>query len=183
MRADRDPKNLCSAGGNGEPELQASRRRPNRAPSRAAPQSWDRLRLDVGIADGHEVYSWVGATRFEDADVHKLIGGGQTNSGDFASALYSIFFEHPSMRFVGEKQIDSRRLFEYTYNTPLEISHYEISFGVGRFTIAYHGSVFLDPESGEVARVTSASEELQQSIGYCQVNRTTGLQPRAHRLR
>jgi hypothetical protein len=134
-------------------------------------ESWDRLRLDVGIADKHEVYSWVGASRFAEAGIQELAGGGQTNTGDFASTLFSVFSDHPSMRFQGETQVDGRRVFEYTYETPVETSHYQVRFIVGKLTTAYHGSVFLDPETADVVRVTTVSEELPLAIGYCQVSR------------
>ncbi len=135
-------------------------------------ESWDRLRLDVGIADQHEVYSWVGASRFEEAGITELVGGGQTSSGEFASTLYSIFLDHPSMRYVGEKQIGGRRVLEYSYQTPLEMSRYQIRIGSGgQFTTAYAGSVFVDPEARDVVRVTSRTAELVQSIGYCQMLR------------
>ena len=100
-------------------------------------ESWDRLRLDVGIAEKHEVYSWVGASRFAEAGIEELAGGGQTNTGDFASTIYSIFEDHTSMPFQAETELDGRRLFEYAYDTPVKMSHYQIKIIVGRYTTAY----------------------------------------------
>lgn len=135
-------------------------------------ESWDRLRLDVGIADKHEVYSWVGASHFEEAGISELVGGGQTNSGDFGSTLLVVFSDHPAMHFQGETQVGGRRLFEYTYETPVEMSSYTVRYGgVGQYTTAYRGSVFLDPEASDVVRVTEHSAELPSAIGYCQVIR------------
>ena len=39
--------------------------------------SWDRLRLEVAIINKREAYSWVGAKRFEDDDLQRLIGYGR----------------------------------------------------------------------------------------------------------
>src|SRR5580693_5471841 len=36
----------------------------------------DRLRLDVTVADGGEIFSWAGAGKFETHDVGELAGGG-----------------------------------------------------------------------------------------------------------
>jgi hypothetical protein len=131
--------------------------------------SWDRLRLDVAIADKQEVFSWVGAARFEERGLHELVGEGQTDTGSFGSLLLSIFEDHTSMPFQGERKAGGRTLFEYSYDTPKERSHYEVRVAMGQFITAYHGSVFLDPETGDVARVTAHSAELYEGTGYCQV--------------
>jgi hypothetical protein len=53
--------------------------RASNAGKRKVPLSlWDRLRVDVAIADKKEVYSWVGAERFEHDDLQQLVSGGQT---------------------------------------------------------------------------------------------------------
>ena len=132
---------------------------------------WDRLRLDVAIADKHEVYSWVGAAKFEENDLRQLVGGGQTVTGDFASLLLSVFEDHPEMRFEREQRIGGRRLFEYSYETPEESSHYQLQVSFLKFTIAYQGSVFLDPKTNDVVRMTARSAPLLEQTGYCEVTR------------
>ena len=42
---------------------------------------WDRLRVDVAIVEKHEVYSWVGAARFDENDLRQLIGARNTSTG------------------------------------------------------------------------------------------------------
>ena len=106
--------------------------------------TWDRLRLDVAIADKHEVYSWVGASRFDESDIRQLVGGGQTVMGDFGSLLLSIFDDHTTMRFLGERKVRERRLFEYSYETSVQSSDYRVRVGPEQFNTAYEGSVFLD---------------------------------------
>src|SRR5208337_2964305 len=66
-------------------------------------RSLDRLRVDVAIVDKREMYSWVGATQFEESDLSKLVGGGQTVMGDFGSLVLSVFNDHPSLRLEGER--------------------------------------------------------------------------------
>ena len=43
----------------------------------------DRFKLDVTISQGEEIFSWVGAQRFQSEDVDKIVGGGMTGTGDF----------------------------------------------------------------------------------------------------
>src|SRR5581483_7774488 len=51
----------------------------------------DRLRLDVALADGREIYSWAGAGKFEDGDIDELILEGPIGTGPFAAFLLGIF--------------------------------------------------------------------------------------------
>jgi hypothetical protein len=133
--------------------------------------SRDRLRIDVAIADKHEVYSWVGADQFEKDNLQELVGAGQTSMGDFGSLILSIFSDHASMHFEGERKDGPRRLFEYNYETPEALSHYQVKVSFVQFTTAYAGSVFLDPEKTDVVRVTAHSAQLPEQTGYCQSSR------------
>lgn len=132
-------------------------------------ESMDRLRLDVAIADKQEVFSWIGAARFESTDLRQLVGGGQAIVGDFGSMLLAIFAQHPSMHFERERKIGNQRLFEYSYQTPVDASQYYLRVGTQQITTAYEGSVFLDPVAADVVRVTVRSAVLPESTGYCQV--------------
>jgi len=143
----------------------------NQQSQRLAPVEWDRLRIDVAIADKQEVYSWVGAARFEETDLSKLVGGGQTTMGDFGSLVLSIFHDHPTMKLEGERRINGRRLLEFSYDTPEQLSHYEVRISFTKFTTAYSGSVFLDAETGDLVRITALSAELSQQTGYCRVSK------------
>ena len=132
---------------------------------------WDRLRLDVAIADKHEVYSWVGASKFEENELKQFVGGGQSVTGDFASLLLSVFEDHPLMRFEREERVGRRILFEYSYETPIGSSHYQLKVSFLQFTVAYQGSVLLDPKTSDVVRVTARSAPLPEPTGYCEVTR------------
>jgi len=131
--------------------------------------SWDRLRLDVAIADKHEVFSWVGAAKFEDHDLHELVGGGQTEIGDFGPFLLSVFYNHQSMRSQRMSTLHGQRLVEYSYETPLESSHYDVRVGSEVFTTAYDGSAFLDPTTRDLVRLTARSAPLPAQSGFCRL--------------
>src|SRR5271165_786011 len=143
----------------------------NQQSQRLALVLWDRLRIDVAIADRQEVYSWVGAAQFEETDLSKLVGGGQTTMGDFGSLVLSIFRDHPTMRFEGERKINGRRLLQFSFQTPEKESHYEVRISFLKFIAAYSGSVFLDAETGDLVRITALSDVLPEQTGYCQVSK------------
>jgi hypothetical protein len=133
--------------------------------------SWDRLRLDVAIADKDEVFSWVGAAKFDTGDLRELVGGGQTEIGYFGGFLSSVFNDHLFMQFQRMLAVHGRRLLEYSYETPLEDSHYQLRVGSDSalYTTAYAGAAFLDPSTHDLVRLTSNSAPLPEDTGYCQI--------------
>jgi len=51
----------------------------------------DTLRLEVAFVDGKELYSWLGAGKFEESNIAAFTKGGAIGSGLFASHARSIF--------------------------------------------------------------------------------------------
>ncbi len=52
----------------------------------------DRLRLDVGVSEGQEIYSWHGlSTLFSSAEVADVVRTGPISSGQFIGYLRNIF--------------------------------------------------------------------------------------------
>src|SRR5262249_49272092 len=71
----------------------------------------DRLRLDVTIAGGAEIYSWAGAGKFEDKEIDELVPPGAIGTGPFAATLLGIFeVRDPKFAFEGDISESGRRL-------------------------------------------------------------------------
>src|SRR5579883_2331030 len=61
------------------------------APDAAAHlEALDRLRLEVTVSDGREIYSWPGATRFDSRDVSDIIREGPIGTGSFGTHLLAV---------------------------------------------------------------------------------------------
>jgi hypothetical protein len=132
-------------------------------------RAWDRLRLDVAIADGKEMYSWAGAPKFEDDEIRKIAAYGAFGTGDFGPFLISIFGGSAKIRFIGERTVSGRRLREYSYEVPLERSQYAVRTPNGKpVTVAHHGSFLLDPKLNDITRLEVESEELPEQTENCQ---------------
>ncbi len=96
-----------------------ARRRLESFPSTLLLDTSDRLRLDVGLAGGREIYSWAGAARFEESEIDELIPEGATGTGPFATFLLSLFESvHPRFSFEGETTIDGKPILEYSFTMP-----------------------------------------------------------------
>src|SRR6516225_6872774 len=101
---------------------------------------WDRLRLDVAVVEGKNVYSWVGAPRFEGDTVEQTLnqfaGRGPLSSGDFGSYLNAIL-SSATITFKSEERAGQKRLLTYSYEMPLDRSRYSLNCEEGWVRTAY----------------------------------------------
>lgn len=135
--------------------------------SHAKPRGWDRLRLEVAIVDRENVFSWVGAPRFESGTLERLAGGGPLSSGDFGPFLHSIFSK-ASIVFQSEERTGNRRLLSYSFDLPLERSGYRVRANDGWILTAYSGTFVLDPEDADIVSLAVRTAELPASTSSCQ---------------
>jgi len=135
------------------------------------PESTDRLRLDVAVTDRGEIFSWAGASRFDEGHVDHVVREGPIATGAFGSLL-TVIFRTDAQKFtvVGPKVLDGRRVMEYTYDVPETTSHYRVTLldGVSRVRTAYSGSVLVDPDTADPVRLILRTAELPQASGSCQ---------------
>jgi hypothetical protein len=130
-------------------------------------KGWDRLRLEVAIADGQDVYSWIGAPKFEKDALEKLAGRGPLGSGDFGPFLSSIL-QRATVSFQKEEVVDGRRLLLFSYDMPLEQSRYYIKGDKGWLVTAYSGTLLLDPANSDIASMSVRSAEQSENKTVCQ---------------
>ncbi|HEY6307752.1 MAG TPA: hypothetical protein VI488_14975 [Candidatus Angelobacter sp.] len=128
---------------------------------------WDRLRLEVAIVEGKDVYSWVGAAKFEEGNIEQLAGRGPLGSGDFGTFLDSVF-RRSTISFQRGRVVNGRRLLEYSYDMPLGKSGYLVKTSSGWTPTAYSGTFLLDPGAADVVNLTVHTAELPESSPSCQ---------------
>jgi len=129
--------------------------------------STDRVRLEVSLAQGRELHSWPGATRFDARDVDALIRNGPVSTGAFGGYLASVF-EQPAVTFeyAGEQTANGRAMFEYRYRVPVEASRFEVRAATAWRPAAYEGSFQIDPESLELTQLMVRTRELPAGTGF-----------------
>lgn len=124
--------------------------------------SWDRLRLDVGIADNQEIHAWSGAPQFSENEVRRFAGGPFGN-GDFATYITEIFGGRATVKFQGKRTGEGRTLFDYTYEVPVQASGYHLQAGSTSIVTGYGGSLSLDPQTADLVELTVRTAELPAS--------------------
>ncbi len=148
------------------PELAEFKRTPG---YRLSPNSADRFRLDVRVGPDMEMYSWVGAGRFEDRSLQDLLGYGPTSTGSLGPVLTGIFgADAPEFQFEGVKTVHGLTAYAYSFRVPVEHSHHAFFWGGGQVTIAYEGTIYADPRTGAPVQLSVFVGGLPPETACCQ---------------
>jgi hypothetical protein len=156
--------------GNGRCEMVVAMRR--LSPAKGAMLLRDRLRLDVAVVDGGEIFSWAGARKFETHEIDKLVGG-VSGSGEFGGFLRSVFGDEPDqIRFLGRRN-DS---MAFDYNVPLEKSTYQYRTSGPQHTVPFRGSFLIDPTDAELEQLKVEVDQFAPADGACRAEHTMNYQ-------
>lgn len=135
--------------------------------------SLDRLRLDVAISRAGELYSWPGASRFDDEGIAGVIHDGPIGTGPFGSFLNMIFW-HDTRDFIyaGQRRVNGATALEYRFRVPEADSHYYVKLNDASVQEGYFGSVFVNPATSEIVRLTIETTGPAIDSGSCQSRST-----------
>ena len=117
--------------------------------------SRDRLHVEVGYFDGRQLFSWPGDGSFRFESLDEMVGGGASSTGDFGSFAASFLADSDpkSILFRGLEDSPGGQVAEYSYDVPVDRSHYAIKLIRRLEFSAYHGSMFVNVATGELQRV------------------------------
>lgn len=125
----------------------------------------DRLRLDVAVGETGDLYSWVGASRFDSDEVGQLVAQGMSASGEFSGLLTGVFGGGAGdFRFLGDRDTPSGKFPSYSFVTPLARSHYSYGTAGGPVTVGYHGTFVADPVSADLLQLRVEAENLPANV-------------------
>jgi hypothetical protein len=125
----------------------------------------DRLRLDVTVSAGAEIFSWAGAKKFETARAQDFGGGGLTSAGDFGRFPISIFGDAAETQFTGWEE----SVAVYRYRVPVAASGYEIAAGTRAVAMAYEGKFWIDSRNLELKRLTVEVPDPPRAARTCRI--------------
>ncbi len=111
--------------------------------------------------------------RYTETDYRAV--GGAVSSGEFGSLLREIFEKSSEAEFAWERwaTLRGRRMYVLRYRIEQPRSKWSIEYEkTMRITVGYRGLVFVDAETGMVARVTLEAEDIPPSFPIQQVSST-----------
>lgn len=128
----------------------------------------DRLRLDVAVSQGTEIFSWHGEDRFTSSDISKIIHNGPQTSGQFVGFLRNIF-QTPGVQFNfnGSSQLNGRTVYNFGYVVQLLRSNYFVKGREEGTVLPYHGDFSVDAETFDLVRLDIIADQVPLSSGIC----------------
>jgi hypothetical protein len=133
-----------------------------RAPASHRFNPVDRLRLEVALSDGKELFAWPGSDKFGEVSLEQLVPSGTTASGHFASLVSNIFlYPLASLASAGETVLDGTRAIRYSYFVP---TGYTIRTESGSATVGYHGSLFVDAQTLDLLRLEAVADGIPPAL-------------------
>lgn len=125
----------------------------------------ERVRLQVGIIAGKELFSWPGTASFERDDPHAIVGGGLTGTGDFGGFSRAVFGSDSTVMTSGEEEVRAgMRAILFRYSIPRSASGYVLRSGSHSAIVDYGGSFWVDPESGRVTALEVEADSRRNQI-------------------
>ena len=139
--------------------------RSRRKPGGARFEPVDRVRLEVALVEGKEVFGWPGGDKIAESEITNLVGG-TIGNGDFALFLKSIFQgSGGAFHSAGETTLDGKRAVRFNYVIPLAASGYHLRVPPREALVPYHGSFWLEPESLDLMRLELVVDAIPPYLG------------------
>jgi hypothetical protein len=131
----------------------------------------DRLRLDVAVGAGQEMFSWHGEKSFRTEEIDELVTSGPISSGTYFSFLSSIFLEgRANIDFLGLRKEADKQLAVFGYAVPITRSAFETHTVNGTEAMGYRGEFLADAITGELEQLDIETEDMPKSAMVCSFN-------------
>ncbi|HET8547689.1 MAG TPA: hypothetical protein VFL57_06795 [Bryobacteraceae bacterium] len=125
----------------------------------------DRVRLEIAIVNGKEMFSWPGAGNFEDKDIDDLMLGGAFGNGNFGMLARALFLTNAANFMVaGERIYDGRRTWRWDFTVPRFRGVYEIGNRKRKGVAGLRGSFWADAETHHIVRIETKAEEIPAEL-------------------
>ncbi len=129
----------------------------------------DRLRLNVAVSDGGEIYSWQGDRKFSSTPVDKIVQGGPISSGSFVGFLGNIFIR-PGIEFIyrGSTDKGSVEAVHFDYRVRRAVSRFRVEGEGNRSAIVpFHGSFTANAGSFELIQLRILADQIPSDLAIC----------------
>lgn len=129
----------------------------------------DRLRLDIAVSAGHEIYSWHGEDKFTASSIADVVEGGPISSGNFIGFLQNIFLGAGiHFHYIGEGEQTGSKLYTFNYDVPLAYSAYHITAKAKpALTVPFHGSFVIDGSTYQLRKLQVIPDAIPPASRIC----------------
>ena len=128
----------------------------------------DRLRLDVAVSKGQEIYSWHGENSFSASPITRMVRTGPISSGGFVGYLENIFLDSDvQFRYIGNSTLNGMSGYSFEYSVPLSASRYHIQGKHASPIVPFHGSFLVDGTSFELLKLEVIADKIPGDSNIC----------------
>jgi hypothetical protein len=121
----------------------------------------DRIRIQVAIVDGKELYSWPGAKRFEDRGLTEMVNNGFLSDGDFVAMARNVFVNQTAaITFAGREMTDGREVLRYNFDINQMRSGWQVRLRNSSGVVGAKGWFGADSASLDLVRFSFAAQDL-----------------------
>ena len=133
----------------------------------------DRMRLEVGLVGGQELFSWPGEERFDDRRIEQIVPGGTIATGSFGLHAKIVFqSDRPTFRYAGEQKIDEHRTLRWDFVVGRQAGGMRIGRRDRSAMVGTHGSFWVDPETLNVTRLNVEADNIPRDLELLSVSDT-----------
>jgi hypothetical protein len=129
----------------------------------------DRLRLDVAVSEGREIFAWHGQEKFSGStDIEDIVQRGTVSSGGFIGFLGNIFLDAGvRFEFTGEGTINGVHSYSFNYTVPIGISGYHVGTRHGKPLIPFHGSFSVRLPEFQLVSLSIIGDDIPKNSQLC----------------
>ncbi|MBI3279182.1 MAG: hypothetical protein HYZ57_04995 [Acidobacteria bacterium] len=126
----------------------------------------DRVRLEVALVDGRELFAWPGEGKFQDKQIGDIVSGGAIGNGDFALHAKSVFESRAvsGFSYAGERIREGRRTLRWDFRVPQFQSGYTIKVGERKAIVGYRGSFWVDAGTLDLIRLEVQADDIPAEL-------------------
>ena len=128
----------------------------------------DRLRLDIAVSEGREIYSWHGEAKFTSSNVSEVVQTGPVSSGNFVGFLENLFVEKGArFTYAGEGEQNGSRTYSFNYVVPRANSAYRVQGRHGAWFVPFHGSFSVTGADYRLASLRVVADAIPEDSDIC----------------
>jgi hypothetical protein len=127
----------------------------------------DRVRLEVALVDGKELFGWPGSNKIAEPDLSNLIGaGGAISNGSFALLAKSVFLSNAAaFTFRGGTELNGATAVRFDYEVAPAVSVYHLEVDGSDAVVGYHGSFWANPDTLDLLRLEIRADHIPAGLG------------------
>ena len=120
----------------------------------------DRLRLDIAVSEGKEIYAWHGASRFSTSELTEIVRHGPVSTGQFVGYLKNIFIMSGAKFAYPKQSPEASGVYRFEFNVPLKASGSHVHSRSGNPVVPFHGWFTATTSDLQLNRLDVIDDEL-----------------------